>query len=564
MTKNNQEKSLTKKTRLRWLRRLLILAAVLAAIIGIWRLFTPEEAVSVFKARQVSKQNLSETINLSGTVAPSKVQEIEYTNIPIQSLLVKPGEQVKKGDRLLLYDLAPLKADLSEMENSRDQAKEALESSQAEAAELAAGLQSGMFPADISSQLQAMTGDLTIGLSELAGGMVSIGNPFQQLVNKFDQFDPAEINQLVELMESLNQRGDQLIDILNDPDLQEDLKLALDDLNKRLADLEELLEGLDGNLPSIPPVPTQPTESDSGDESEDGDPEAQFFNSKFLLKEEMSSGRAGGSMDMEQEDLFSMMEQLQSIPGGSDLLSTYQQGNDLLGMLENQIQEQELLIEKAEKHEHADFDALVAEGQRDLDDIDPNRPIMILYDESKPIVHCRVNRKDALLLEEGQAVNYTTDNLILSGEIIFKSPIATTTPVNSSGQSSDLVSDFLGGSSQSGLMSAESRVDVELSLEGPDLNKIIFGFDISFEVDLQQEEQVLAVPSESLIAERGQNYVYVLNEDNSFESRQIELGIITRDFAEVESGLELEEWIVLNPPASVKEGVRYNVERQGK
>ena len=257
------------------------------------------------------------------------------------------------------------------------------------------------------------------------------------------------------------------------------------------------------------------------------------------------------------------MQQLQSVPGGSDLLDTYQQGADLLGMLDKQITDLEQKIETASQHEQAEFDALVAEAQRDENNINANKSLMVLYDEKEPLVHARVNRRDALLLEQGQLVKYTTDDLELSGELVFKSPIATTTPVNSDGQSSDLMSQFVSGD-QTSLLAGEAKVDIELTIAGADLNKVIFGFDIAFEIETGKKEKVMAVPSESLLSERGQNYIYVLNADDSFSLRPIETGIITRAYAEVLSGLDGDEWVLMNPPSSLQEGVRYNVERQGE
>jgi len=122
---------------------------------------------------------------------------------------------------------------------------------------------------------------------------------------------------------------------------------------------------------------------------------------------------------------------------------------------------------------------------------------------------------------------------------------------------------FMGGD-QASLLTGEPRVDIELTLEGADLNKIIFGFDIAFEIEIGKRDKVLAVPSESLLAERGQNFVYVLNADDSFSLRSIGTGIITRAYAEVVSGLDGDDWVLLNPPSSMQEGVRYNVERRGE
>ncbi|NLC27004.1 MAG: hypothetical protein GX777_10405 [Fastidiosipila sp.] len=602
---NKNTENLTKRPKSRWTRRIIILVVVIAAFFGVWKLFTREEVSSAFKAKQVSRQNLSETLSLSGAVAPSQVQRITYKNIAVQRLLVQPGDRVQKGDQLLLYDVSSLRSDLNELKNSRDEAKAALESSQSEAADLAESLQGGIPGADLTSQLQQMAGDLTIGLSELAGGMLSIGNPFQQLVNEFNQIDFEGLNRLVGLMESLNERGEELLGILTDPDLQDDLKLALDDLNQRLSDLESILNELKDQLPTVPDTPTpsettagntgsSPTTATDDDTSETTiteetsvpDPEANNSEPvKYALLASKSEGGSyrslamtgdvsfssklqlkplsNGSMDMSQEELMLLMQQLQGIPGGTELLSAYQQGADLLQMLEKQIEDLEQLIETALQHEKADFDALVAEAQRNVNEIDPNKPLVTLYDESKPLVYSRVNRRDALSLEQGQPVTYTTDDLLLTGEVTFKSPVATSSSMGSPGQAGDLFSESFAGDYQSILTSSDPRVDVEFSLEGPDLDKVIFGFDISFEVDIHQGEQVLAIPSESLIVERGKSYVYVVNEDNSFELVPIESGIISREFVEIKSGLKEEDWVILNPPATIKEGVRYNVERQG-
>ncbi len=589
--RNKNKEELLKKSRLRLIKRLIILAVVIAAVFGLWRFFTPEEAISVYQVKKVSEQDISDTLNLSGTVTPSKTQLIEYKNIPVLRFIVRPGDHVKAGDRLLVYDLAPLESDLSELKESREEASIALEKSQSEAADLMSGINAGL-PTDIlTSQLQALTGDLTAGLGQLADGMLSIGDPFRQLVDQFGDIDFDELGQLVSLMEDLNARGEQLLEVLSDPELQENLQASLEALEQRLDELQKVLSELAGLLPDLPddPIftlpqgttPSSPEETDvTGDTNVQGSESLTVIPMAATppladispLVQKASAGSSSdlqasflsnGSLSLSQEELLILMQQLQSVPGGSDLLDTYQQGADLLGILDKQIADLEQTIETASRHEQAEFDALVAEAQRDENNINPNRSLIVLYDEKEPMVRARVNRRDALLLEQGQPVRYTTDALQLSGELVFKSPIATTTPVNSDGQSSDLMTQFMGGD-QASLLTGEPRVDIELTLEGADLNKIIFGFDIAFEIEIGKRDKVLAVPSESLLAERGQNFVYVLNADDSFSLRSIGTGIITRAYAEVVSGLDGDDWVLLNPPSSMQEGVRYNVERRGE
>ena len=609
---NRKKEDLLKKPRLRWLKRLVVIGLVVLLIVGLWRFFTPEELVSVYQLGQVSEQDMTETLSLSGTVSPSKTQEIPYQNIPVQRILVQPGDRVQKGDRLLLYDLTTLRVDLNDLEESRDEAVLALEKSQEEAIDLMAGME-GLSMNELSAQLATMTGDLTSGLGQLANGMLSIGNPFQQLVNQFSAVDLAELNRLVDLMEDLNARGEELLEVLTDPEVQEDLQTSLEELEARLQELQEDLDNLldqlplpeEGEtLPTLPTIPgTDPTQTTPGEGSttttttapttvpettgETG-PQAAFKDDSqafiplaaapampekvnLLALKSMTTTTtpevdftllSNGGLDLSQQDLLILMQQLQSVPGGSDLVDTYSQGAELLAMLDNQIKNLEESIETASKHEVANFDALVSQAQRDLDDLNSNQPLIELYDETEPLVHSRVNRRDALLLETGQAVTYTTDNLQLQGELVFKSPIATTTPAYSSGQTSDALSQLMGGDQS--FLTSEPRVDIELTIEGLDLDKIIFGFDISYEVEIEKRENVLAVPSESLIAERGLNYVYVANDDNTFTLRPVETGIITHTYAELLSGLEAGDWVLLNPPSSIQEGVRYNVERQGE
>ncbi len=601
---NRKKEDLLKKPRLRWLKRLVVIGLVVLLIVGLWRFFTPEELVSVYQLGQVSEQDMTETLSLSGTVSPSKTQEIPYQNIPVQRILVQPGDRVQKGDRLLLYDLTTLRVDLNDLEESRDEAVLALEKSQEEAIDLMAGME-GLSMNELSAQLATMTGDLTSGLGQLANGMLSIGNPFQQLVNQFSAVDLAELNRLVDLMEDLNARGEELLEVLTDPEVQEDLQTSLEELEARLQELQEDLDNLLDQLPlpeegeTLPTIPgTDPTQADTDGGSTTTDPTtatvpemtpqaAQKDDSQAFfalaaapaMPEQVNllaltsttatttpevdfTLLSNGGLDLSQQDLLILMQQLQSVPGGSDLLDTYSQGAELMAMLDNQIKNLEESIETASKHEVANFDALVSQAQRDLDDLNSNQPLIELYDETEPLVHSRVNRRDALLLETGQAVTYTTDNLQLQGELVFKSPIATTTPAYSSGQTSDALSQLMGGDQS--FLTSEPRVDIELTIEGLDLDKIIFGFDISYEVEIEKRENVLAVPSESLIAERGLNYVYVANDDNTFTLRPVETGIITHTYAELLSGLEAGDWVLLNPPSSIQEGVRYNVERQGE
>ncbi len=76
--------------------------------------------------------------------------------------------------------------------------------------------------------------------------------------------------------------------------------------------------------------------------------------------------------------------------------------------------------------------------------------------------------------------------------------------------------------------------------------------DISIFVD--EAEDVLLIPIESVYAEQDQAMVEVLTEGNQVEAREIEVGLIGARYAEVESGLEKGETIVTGSTEDLLEG----------
>jgi len=72
------------------------------------------------------------------------------------------------------------------------------------------------------------------------------------------------------------------------------------------------------------------------------------------------------------------------------------------------------------------------------------------------------------------------------------------------------------------------------------------GMTAEVEIDMPRRENVLAVPSEAIRIEDGHDVCAVVHEDG-LERREVKLGRLTRDLAEVTQGLEEGEQVVLNP-----------------
>ena len=184
---------------------------------------------------------------------------------------------------------------------------------------------------------------------------------------------------------------------------------------------------------------------------------------------------------------------------------------------------------------------------------------MLIYDDSSLIASFRANRYDAIRIEKGQAVNYSADNLAYFGEVIFKSPIAT-----SGSGSNDLstiagvgsLASGMGSTDTSSLLTGEALVDVRMSLDGADLDQLIIGFPIDSEITLKEVRDVLAIPAEALSKENDIYYVYVLDDAGIVYKRQVEVGIQAEVYAEIISGLSSGEVVVLNPTGTIKDGIK--------
>jgi HlyD family secretion protein len=84
-----------------------------------------------------------------------------------------------------------------------------------------------------------------------------------------------------------------------------------------------------------------------------------------------------------------------------------------------------------------------------------------------------------------------------------------------------------------------------VKLEGPPPG-LMPGMTAQVEVEMPSREHVLAVPSEAVTSDDGQDVCFVVH-DEGMERRQVKLGQVTREMTEVTDGLHEGEQVVLNP-----------------
>ena len=84
-------------------------------------------------------------------------------------------------------------------------------------------------------------------------------------------------------------------------------------------------------------------------------------------------------------------------------------------------------------------------------------------------------------------------------------------------------------------------VEIEAEIENPDSDKLLPGYSADIEIVLDTRKKVLRVPTQTIL---GGSRVFVLN-DGALEERTISIGIRSWEYAEVLSGLEAGDQVVL-------------------
>lgn len=200
----------------------------------------------------------------------------------------------------------------------------------------------------------------------------------------------------------------------------------------------------------------------------------------------------------------------------------------------------------------------VAEG----DAIEKGELEALILDNDHLIANCWVGKQDASRLEEGQPVVFHYDDLDLYGEITYKAAIASREPstLGSLGAlSSQLGLDDAAGLLGSGVGAGSPKVQIRMSIEGPDIHLLTIGFDINCEVEVAKVEDVLSIPVEALVQERDRYYVYYVDENQLLQKQEIELGLVGASRVEVKSGLTENDPIVVNAMSGLEVGQKVKV-----
>ena len=163
-----------------------------------------------------------------------------------------------------------------------------------------------------------------------------------------------------------------------------------------------------------------------------------------------------------------------------------------------------------------------------------------------------LNKGDLDEVYVGQSVNVESETgKTLKGEVSFIAAVATA----SSGID---ISSLMGGTGGSG-----GGIEAVVSVDKPD-SGIIIGLDTDISIDVEEKQNAVTVPVESIQYDDSHAYVYVYNEqEGTISKKTVETGIFDGTYYEILSGVKSGEVIVRTPVATMADGdkvIAHNVD----
>lgn len=528
---------ITNNRRKRAIRRWI--AVILILVIGpaVWLVYdaTRDRSPSVQTAT-LATGNITSVMMINTVIRPGSAQETYISSELVKSVRVKPGDQVKKGDILVTFDLTEFKNALATATKARKQA----ESAAAQASRLAADQAESA--ADALESLQRQINKLSSGLSGASGAVSKLGSTSPVQVDVQDGLAESIAGQLALIDPSSPDAACQIQEIADsmlagvkiscNPEFEEQMKNLNQSVNKMGSSVTGLLTSLgSGNISGL--LGGSSITSQLGSLSTS----AQTIVSQAIQAEALAKKALDNAVESIKAETDGIVAEVNAKAGEYAGSSTSALGSSLNSSLSS---------------------ALGGSLDSSLGSISGSqKPVIVLYDNTHPKAYFQANRLDSSKLAVDMPVIYTQDGGTWSGKITYKGRIASNVSL-SDGSSSDSGS-LLGSMTSASGLSSEPMIDIEMSIEGKRLTDLTLGFNLDAEIQTASAENVLLLPAEAMKKELGEYFVFVVGSDNRLERRTFTPGIQSDLFAEIVSGLKAGEKVVLNPSNDLTDGMHVKV-----
>ncbi|HEY5465587.1 MAG TPA: hypothetical protein VIL27_00995, partial [Clostridia bacterium] len=148
-------------------------------------------------------------------------------------------------------------------------------------------------------------------------------------------------------------------------------------------------------------------------------------------------------------------------------------------------------------------------------------------------------------------VEFVQDGQTYPGTLLYKAGVATGGGSTGSSQADSLFS--MAGSATS---LTEPMLEIEFSVTGYRQGDLLIGFPIDARIRIATVEDTVMIPSEAMKKELGEYFVFIMDTDGILHKTFLETGIQSDTHAQVISGLQTGDRVVLNPSSSLADGLR--------
>ncbi|HPY63745.1 MAG TPA: biotin/lipoyl-binding protein [Bacillota bacterium] len=354
--------------------------------------------------------------------------------------------------------------------------------------------------------------------------------------------DPALIESMTELLLTLESR--------------------LSETRQLIARIDQLLEEIDALIEEIEdaieqqPAPTTATHTVPAAKVSASDESTKVMSLSTSTAVSSGSNIRIGRPRLQASGVDSALLS-QTAGQGLDIFSLLSSGmgqyGQLMGLFDNSVEAAEKALAEAKPEVRADFDGTIVHlnvKEGDQPSVFSSTLLLEVYKRGDFEAIFQANENDAHRLEKGDKVEYLFAGMAFHGEIVFKAPIAESAS-DLLGQSSFDLGGILGG-----VGGMSPTVTVRMSVNGENLDKLTPGFNIRADIEIGHKTDVLTVPVESLIRDKGRDCVLCLGENDVVAIVPVTLGLQGATTVEIIAGIALGDVVVVNPNPDIKDGSR--------
>lgn len=546
----------TNKHRKQTIRRMIFLVVLLIILPAAYLVYkSTRDNTTEVKSAVLATGDIQSSMSITARIVPGQIQEAKVGSQLVQRVYVKKGDQVKKGDTLITFDLSDLKKQAEDATDMRLKAEETV-TDVIKQVQAQADVSTGSLTA-MQKQVTGLSTGISSALNALAAlsGTTPVDVTFNQalledIANRLAAVDP-ETPEAQDQIASLVAELELVVQITE----SEDYRKQINRLQSGLKSTSKASNGLLGTL-SDPGFLALLSSGSAADQVETLVSTARTTLIQALTAEQAAKQNLEQAVKEIKADFDGVVVDIKAVGGeytGDDKSSGLTRNLGAADQTSGLSDEMIANLPEGWEDSLAGLDLGSALGNA----ASTTSRVLVLYDNARPLATFQANRFDSARLSAGMPVVYHQDGAVYHGEITYKSKIASTIDVDA-GLSSGSLFDSM---ASAGGLAAEPMLDFEMSLLGDHLTDLTLGFNIEAEIQTASADDVLLLPAEALKKELGEYYVYVVEYDGIIGGdahlvrKLVVPGIQSDTHAEVLSGLDAGMRIVLNPTNDLSDGM---------